>query len=109
MPLKKWHQFTINTYGLFLINQHRIENYPDYLFCPIFPTAHHRLVSVEDDNSVITFIEYQVLIGNRKWIKEKNFIDIPNEIDEKMKKQEELGHTALLVAIDGKNERKKNH
>ena len=24
-----------------------------------------------------------------------------------MKKQEELGHTALLVAIDGKNERKK--
>ena len=62
---------------------------------------------MEDDNSVITFIEYQVLIGNRKWIKEKNFIDIPHEIDEKMKKQEELGHTALLVAIDGKNERKK--
>ena len=67
-----------------------------------FFTAHHRLVSVEDDTSVITFIEYQVLIGNRKWIKEKNFIDIPHEIDEKMKKQEELGHTALLVAIDGK-------
>ena len=81
------------------------KNYPHYLFLPYFLlAAHHRLVSVED---VITFIEYQVLIGNRKWIKEKNFIDIPHEIDEKMKKQEELGHTALLVAIDGKNERKK--
>ena len=74
---------------------------PIIYFSP-FSIAHHRLVSVEDDTSVITFIEYQVLIGNRKWIKEKNFIDIPHEIDEKMKKQEELGHTALLVAIDGK-------
>ena len=65
-----------------------------------------QLVSVDDDdnaeNDIITFLEYQVLIGNRKWLKEKNFIEIPQEVEEKMLSQEKLGHTALLVAINGK-------
>ena len=65
-----------------------------------------QLVSVDDDdnaeNAIITFLEYQVLIGNRKWLKEKNFIEIPQEVEEKMLSQEKLGHTALLVAINGK-------
>lgn len=67
-----------------------------------------RLISVEDDvaesssSSIISFVEHRVLIGNRKWIKEKNFIDIPTDIEEKMISQENLGHTALLAAIDGK-------
>ena len=68
-------------------------------------TNHPRLVSVDDDpseNDIITFLEYQVLIGNRKWIKEKNFIEVPQEIEDKMVSQEKLGHTALLVAINGK-------
>ena len=64
------------------------------------------MVSVDDDdnaeNAIITFLEYQVLIGNRKWLKEKNFIEIPQEVEEKMLSQEKLGHTALLVAINGK-------
>ena len=46
--------------------------------------------------------DHSVLIGNRKWIKEKNFIDIPQDVEEKMTNQEKLGHTALLAAIDGK-------
>ena len=65
-----------------------------------------QLVSVEEEtpgpsSSVIAFKDYRVLIGNRKWIKEKNFIEIPQNIEEKMLKQEKLGHTALLAAIDG--------
>lgn len=69
-----------------------------------------QLVSVGDDyyneanqasTAIITCQEYRVLVGNRKWIREKNFIEIPPEIEEKMLSQEKLGHTALLVAIDG--------
>ena len=43
-----------------------------------------------------------VLIGNRKWIREKNFIEIPADVENKLQAQEQLGHTAILVAIDGK-------
>ena len=42
-----------------------------------------------------------VLIGNRKWIREKNFIEIPADVENKLQAQEQLGHTAILVAIDG--------
>ena len=67
------------------------------------------LVSVDEEmpgpsgtsSQLIAFKEYRVLIGNRKWIKEKNFIEIPPEVEEKMLIQEKLGHTALLAAIDG--------
>lgn len=37
----------------------------------------------------------------RKWIKEKNFIDIPNDVETKLMTQEKQGHTAILAAIDG--------
>merc|ERR1719357_1934307 len=61
-----------------------------------------KLISVEDDQeNVISYQDHSVLIGNRKWIKEKNFIDIPQDVEEKMTNQEKLGHTALLAAIDG--------
>ena len=66
------------------------------------------LVSVDEEmpgpssSQLIAFKDYRVLIGNRKWIKEKNFIEIPQEVEEKMLMQEKLGHTALLAAIDGK-------
>ena len=43
-----------------------------------------------------------VLIGNRKWIREKNFIEIPADVENKLQAQEQLGHTAILVALDGK-------
>ena len=45
-----------------------------------------------------------VLIGNRKWIREKNFIEIPADVENKLQAQEQLGHTAILVAIDGETQ-----
>ena len=70
------------------------------------------LVSVDEEipgpSNVITYKDYRVLIGNRKWIKEKNFIEIPPSIEEKMLIQEKLGHTALLAAIDGNTELLRN-
>ncbi len=64
------------------------------------------LISVEDSHSeaIISYQDHRVLIGNRKWIKEKNFIDIPMDVEEKMISQEKLGHTALLAAVDGKTD-----
>ena len=71
-----------------------------------------QLVCVGDDYNeanqsaaaaIITNRDYRVLVGNRKWIKEKNFIDIPPVVEDKMLSQEKLGHTALLVAVDGNN------
>jgi Cu+-exporting ATPase len=44
---------------------------------------------------------YSVLIGNREWM-ERNTIPVTNEIDLAMSKHEYDGHTAVLVAIDGK-------
>eukprot|EP00096_Caligus_rogercresseyi_P013119 TRINITY_DN5780_c0_g1_i1.p1 TRINITY_DN5780_c0_g1~~TRINITY_DN5780_c0_g1_i1.p1 ORF type:complete len:1066 (+),score=205.37 TRINITY_DN5780_c0_g1_i1:33-3230(+) len=59
----------------------------------------------QDSDSVYqvqeSFTESTVLIGNRKWIREKNFIDIPEDLEMKLLKQEQLGHTAILAAING--------
>ncbi|TRY73708.1 hypothetical protein TCAL_00918 [Tigriopus californicus] len=60
------------------------------------------LVDVDVDGvSAIALTEHHVLIGNRKWISEKNFIQIPDDIENKLVAQEQLGRTALLAAIDG--------
>ena len=66
--------------------------------------ASTRLITTaaEDENAIISYQQHKVLIGNRKWIKEKNFIEIPSQIEDKMISQEKLGHTALLAAVDGK-------
>ena len=61
-----------------------------------------KLITVEDENVISYQDPHRVLIGNRKWIKGKNFIDIPQDVEDKMTSQEKLGHTALLAAIDGK-------
>lgn len=62
------------------------------------------LVDVEVDGvSAIALNEHHVLIGNRKWISEKNFIQIPDDIENKLVAQEQLGRTALLAAIDGRS------
>ena len=45
--------------------------------------------------------EHLVLMGNRKWIKEKNFIEISPALESRLIAQEQLGHTAILAAIDG--------
>ena len=45
--------------------------------------------------------EHVVLIGNRTWIKEKNFIDIPSDLEARLQAQEKSGCTAILAAIDG--------
>jgi hypothetical protein len=45
--------------------------------------------------------EHVVLMGNRKWIKDKNFIEISPELESRLIGQEHLGHTAILAAIDG--------
>lgn len=44
---------------------------------------------------------YTVLIGNREWMG-RNDITVTNEADSAMTKHEHDGHTAVLVAIDGK-------
>ena len=62
---------------------------------------YQQLVDVTDMGYEIQAQDYSVLMGNRKWIKEKNFIDIPMDIENKLIAQEKLGHTAILAAIDG--------
>jgi len=43
--------------------------------------------------------KFEVLIGNREWMK-KNLIPIEQEADKRMSKEEELGRTAVMVAIN---------
>ena len=66
----------------------------------------NQLISIDDEDGLTSYPvkekEYLVLVGNRKWIKEKNFIDIPEELEQKLLIQEKRGHTAILAAIDGR-------
>jgi len=59
-------------------------------------------LAVEDSVMSAPAKEHVVLIGNRKWIRDKNFIDLPDDVEAKLASQEASGRTALLVAIDGK-------
>ena len=65
----------------------------------------NQLISIDDEDGLastsIQTKEYLVLVGNRKWIKEKNFISIPEDLEQKILIQEKRGHTAILAAIDG--------
>ncbi|CAF1034528.1 unnamed protein product [Adineta steineri] len=53
------------------------------------------------DNVSLNDKSYAVLIGNREWM-ERNSIHVTFEIDSAMTKHEHDGHTAVLIAIDGK-------
>ena len=65
----------------------------------------NQLISIDDEDGLasnqVQIKEYLVLVGNRKWIKEKNFISIPEDVERKLLIQEKRGHTAILAAIDG--------
>lgn len=42
---------------------------------------------------------YEICIGNREWMR-RNAINIPQEVELKMVAEEDLGHTAVLAAIN---------
>jgi hypothetical protein len=60
------------------------------------------LIQIENERGAQAPQEFKVLVGNRKWIKEKNLIEIPNELESRLILQEQLGHTVILAAVDGK-------
>ncbi|CAK9796969.1 Copper-transporting ATPase 2 [Anthophora plagiata] len=43
--------------------------------------------------------EYEICIGNREWMR-RNAVIIPQEVELKMGTEEDLGHTAVLAAVN---------
>lgn len=48
----------------------------------------------------IGYFYNQVVIGNREWML-RNGIELHYDTEKKMTEEEDSGHTAVLVAIDG--------
>ena len=60
------------------------------------------MTSYQVTHPVIIINKYNILMGNREWM-EQNSISITPVIDQLMITQEELGQTAILVAVSGMN------
>ncbi|OXU19849.1 hypothetical protein TSAR_002000 [Trichomalopsis sarcophagae] len=55
-----------------------------------------QLNALNADNSEV----YEVCIGNREWMK-RNGITIPQDVENTMRKEEDMGRTVVLAVIDG--------
>ena len=61
------------------------------------------LISIDNDSEASTAEAeyYEVLIGNREWLKRNN-IRLEEEVDKRMSREEDLGRTAVLAVVDRK-------
>ena len=75
--------------------------YREVSFIERLATAKGSLISIDNEAEAARVDEkyYEVLIGNREWLKRNN-IRLEEEVDKRMNREEELGRTAVLVVVD---------
>ncbi|XP_015171318.1 PREDICTED: copper-transporting ATPase 1 isoform X1 [Polistes dominula] len=52
-----------------------------------------------NSDQIVSNETYEICIGNREWMR-RNAINIPQEVEAQMVTEEDLGHTAVLVAMN---------
>jgi len=71
---------------------------PSRSFPPISQGSDESLISLGPGEIQRKEAKFTVLVGNREWMK-RNFIEIPDIAESKLTVEEELGRTAVLMAI----------
>ena len=75
--------------------------YREVSFIERLATSKGSLISIDNEAEAAKVDEkyYEVLIGNREWLKRNN-IRLEEEVDKRMNREEDLGRTAVLVVVD---------
>jgi len=72
---------------------------PSRSYPPVLLNTGGSLINLNPGEIQTTSASYKVLVGNREWMK-RNFVEVSQLAEEKLSREEELGRTAVMLAVN---------